>query len=187
MLEELVVQNCSPTLAGIKTGSIFSCTFESEKAMKDSLSSLNRLFKAHGLRALPLKYTDGGRSIVYIYRPELLDQDIAGSHAGRILGRFGYKPGNASACIARLMQRLRDSKPGTFPHEIGLFLGYPPEDVDGFIQHKAKEFLFCGLWKVYGDVEGAKATFTSYRTCTERCYRCWKLEGSIENILAAQP
>ncbi len=184
MLEEMVVKNCSPTLAGIKTGCIFSCRFESGKAMTDSLSSLNILFREHGLRAIPLKHTGCGHSIVYIYRPEMLKKDIAAGRAREILQNFGYDTGNVSACIARLMKRIRDSRLGSFPHEIGLFLGYPPEDVDGFIQHKAKDYKLCGMWKVYGDVEDAKTKFLSYRACTENCYRCWRSEGSIKNILS---
>ena len=37
-----------------------------------------------------------------------------------------------------------------FPHEIGVFLGYPLEDVVGFIRHRGKCFTCCGCWKSYG-------------------------------------
>ena len=36
-----------------------------------------------------------------------------------------------------------------FPHEIGVFLGYPLEDVKGFIDNKGKNCESCGVWKVY--------------------------------------
>ena len=41
-------------------------------------------------------------------------------------------------------------KKGEFPHEIGLFLGYPVEDVKGFIKNRGKNCLYSGYWKVYG-------------------------------------
>ena len=52
-----------------------------------------------------------------------------------------------------------------FPHEIGLFLGYPPEDVEGFRRNKGQNYKLCGWWKVYGDAEEAGAFF-------QRCDRC---------------
>ena len=55
-------------------------------------------------------------------------------------------------CLARLMERLKDAD--EFPHEIGLFLGYPPEDVEGFIQEPNGQ-KYTGIWKVYGDVRSA--------------------------------
>lgn len=33
---------------------------------------------------------------------------------------------------------------GAFLHEIGLLLGYPVEDVLGFIRHQGKNYLYTG-------------------------------------------
>lgn len=57
-----------------------------------------------------------------------------------------------------------------FPHEIGLFLGYPIEDVKGFIENKAECAKCVGCWKVYGDEEKAQKAFDKYKKC-ERVYR----------------
>lgn len=37
MSEEMLVRHCAPTLAGLKTGNLFSCEFEDEEAMRFSL------------------------------------------------------------------------------------------------------------------------------------------------------
>ena len=108
MSDELVVRCCAPTLAGIKTGSIFSCSYESEKSLFDEIRGLNRRLVPAGLR----------------------------EDAQRLLRENGYAGMGCEACIARLSRRLRES--GDFPHEIGLFLSYPPEDVRGFIENRAK-------------------------------------------------
>ena len=55
----------------------------------------------------------------------------------------------------------------TFPHEIGLFLGYPPKDVKGFIEEGPRCAKCTGCWQVYGDEEKALKTFERYRKCTE--------------------
>ena len=59
-------------------------------------------------------------------------------------------------------QTFKGGESGEFPHEVGLFLSYPPEDVKGFIDHRANDFKCAGLWKVYGDVEQARAAFRLY-------------------------
>jgi hypothetical protein len=64
------------------------------------------------------------------------------------------------------MERFRES--GPFPHEVGFFLGYPPEDVIGFMENNGKGCKLCGTWKVYGDVEKARACFREYSLCRKR-------------------
>ena len=46
-----------------------------------------------------------------------------------------------------------------FPHEIGFVLGYPIEDVDGFMSNGGQGARTCGRWKVYGDVDEALRRF----------------------------
>ena len=40
-----------------------------------------------------------------------------------------------------------------FPHEMGVLLGYPLEDVKGFINNRGRIFLYTGYWKVYSDLQ----------------------------------
>jgi len=54
---------------------------------------------------------------------------------------------------------------GSFPHEIGAFLGYPVEDIRGFISNSGKNCLLCGYWKVYANAEKAQRTFNKYDRC----------------------
>ena len=72
-----------------------------------------------------------------------------------------------------------------FPHEIGLFLGYPPEDVKGFIENHAKNYKFTGYWKVYGDEAEAKKLFDRYRKCTQLYTRLWHGGRTVERLTVA--
>ena len=74
---------------------------------------------------------------------------------------------------------------GEFPHEVGLFLGYPPEDVKGFIDHRANDFKCAGLWKVYGDEEKARSLFEKYRKCTEIYCTLWQSGLKLEQLAVA--
>ena len=81
------------------------------------------------------------------------------------------------------MKRMREQD--EFPHEIGLFLGYPPEDVRGFIENGARGCKCVGCWKVYGDAETARETFAKYKKCTD-VYRARYAEGrSVERLTVA--
>ena len=81
----------------------------------------------------------------------------------------------------KLLQKRIAEKP-EFPHEIGIFLGYPLEDVDGFITHQGENCKLCGCWKGYGNVEQARRTFANYEKC--RVFLCAKLSKGC-NILQA--
>lgn len=169
MSEEAVVRNCAPTLAGIKTGNLFSYRYDSINEMRDSIRFWNRRFQKKGVRVLPLRYRNR-QALIYLYRPAQLADDLHDADAKTILKQCGYMPDHAESCIARLIQRLNDSD--DFPHEIGLFLGYPPEDVSGFISHHACNYKCVGCWKVYGDEEKCRCLFAKYKQCTKIYENC---------------
>ena len=74
---------------------------------------------------------------------------------------------------------------GAFPHEIGLFLGYPPEDVEGFRLHRGRDYKLCGCWKVYSDVEGARQCFRRSDRCRAALCRRVRAGGSLPQMFRA--
>lgn len=71
MSEDIIIRNCSPTLAGLKTGNIFSCQIESKEKLIKDIRKLNSRLRSKGLRVVPLKITEQ-RAMIYIYRPAKL-------------------------------------------------------------------------------------------------------------------
>ncbi len=61
-----------------------------------------------------------------------------------------------------ILTTLRKHSTGCCPNEVGLFLGYPLEDVLGFIANDGKNCLTCGYWKVYADPEAKQILFNTY-------------------------
>ena len=182
MSEEIFVHYCSPTLAGIKTANLFSCRFADEKEMRDSVRRLNVALVKKGIRVLPLRYRDGC-ALIYAYRPSKLSQDLQQADACSLLEKRGYTFGAPERCIIQLMQRLADG--GEFPHEIGLFLGYPPEDVSGFIENRAQGCKLTGCWKVYGNEEKARMTFAKYKKCTDVYTAQFAVGRSVDRLTVA--
>ncbi|MFR7758736.1 MAG: DUF3793 family protein [Christensenellales bacterium] len=182
MSEEMIINHCSPTLAGIKTGALFNCAYPSEREMRSAVRSWNKTLSPKGLRVLPLRY-NGRTALIYIYRPAMLSIDLKNETARRLLAECGYVSETPEGCIVQLMRRFAECD--KFPHEIGLFLGYPPEDVCGFIANKACGYKCAGYWKVYGDEETAKKTFAKFEKCT-RCYCRQHAKGTgIERLAVA--
>lgn len=180
MSDQLIIRHCSPTLAGIKTGNIFTCRFTSREELTQQLRRLNKCLGCKGLRILPLRI-GASTALIYIYRPVRLEQDLSCREASEILDRCGYELASANRCVVNLVNRIKES--GDFPHEIGLFLGYPPEDVRGFMDHNARDFKCVGCWKVYGDEEKAKTLFAKYKHCTS-CYLNQLRKGNTIQQLA---
>lgn len=181
--EEMIIRNCAPTLAGIKTGNMFGCKYAHAEEMKCAVRKFNRLFAKKGIRVLPLKF-DGKRALIYVYRPSRLNDDLRAEKARNVLQSCGYGEEKASECVVRLMRRMREAE--DFPHEIGLFLGYPPDDVYGFINNRDDACKCVGYWRVYGDEEQAIRTFAKYRKCTEVYCRQYKNGRSIERLTVSE-
>ena len=82
-------------------------------------------------------------------------------------------------------QTFKGDESGEFPHEVGLFLSHPPEEVKGFIAHRANDFKCAGLWKVYGNEEKARSLFAKYKKCTEIYCALWQSGSKLEQLAVA--
>ena len=68
---------------------------------------------------------------------------------------------------------------------MGLFLSHPPENVKGFIAHRANDFKCAGLWKVYGNEEKARSLFAKYKKCTEIYCTLCQSDLKLEQLAVA--
>ena len=78
------------------------------------------------------------------------------------LKAYGYQD---SMSIMEMLEHLRYRMESSvdFPHEIGVFLGYPLMDVKYFISRRGNGYSMCGEWKVYHDVVDAQRSFLCYK------------------------
>lgn len=161
--ERHLIEHCAPTLAGIKVGNLFNCKTDTEDDIGAIIEDWNARFLDKGVQVRLIKDTAGG-ALVYVFRPAMLSKLLARREVARFLDGCGF-----SGCqglegyIERLGGHIRAAD--CFPHEIGIFLGYPLQDVQGFIQNKGRDFSLCGFWKVYSDPQHAEKLFAQYRKC----------------------
>ena len=171
---EKLAFHTAPTLLGIKCGSLISLT-TADFTLEAQSELFNSRAEAKGL-VTKILCSCGNRTLVFVYNKKLMSARLADKQVQEILMKYGY-PENVSIdqCLDILSARIRSHR--DFPHEIGIFLGYPLEDVVGFIENKGENFKFCGCWKVYGCEESAKRTFANYEKC--RKFLCSRLnEGA---------
>ena len=163
MSDNEIIRYCSPTLAGLKTASLFTTSCEDYGQLRDQILRINVKLRQSGLRMIPLSL-QRGRALIYIYREEALANDILRSSARRILEKLGYTPEDVGRSVCQLSRKVRECS--DFPHEIGFFLGYPETDVISFMEGRS-DYVCFGAWKAYSHAEEAKQTFSRYKRCTE--------------------
>jgi hypothetical protein len=92
----------------------------------------------------------GTALLLLCYNRTSLDRHLAHKGIRVLLRKAGYKPeAGTDALLSELQQRIANK--GTFPHEIGLFIGYPAKDVAAFMGLVKLPFTCQGPWKIYGN------------------------------------
>ncbi len=179
MIEEYLIHHCSPTLASLKTANLVNMPYNNFDEFTDSIDKWNKEFENKGLELLILRVNDA-KALVYVYRKTKLQKDLNKSGVKEFLKENGYENNDADYCVKMLRQKLENKK--EFPHEIGLFLGYPLGDVVGFINNCGKNCKISGCWKVYCNECEAIKTFTKFKKCRKLYEKLW-LEGRSINKL----
>ena len=179
--EAVLVRQCAPTLAGMKPGSIFCFHHSSLEASRQKVCQWNKQLEPFGLTVQILLERPGSSSvIVFVYRHDRLEQMLSDDAYQSFLAEAGYEDANLDGLLEQLSYRLRTQP--EFPHEIGVFLGYPLRDVIGFIENHGRNFTCCGFWKSYGDPAEMQVCFACYRRCIQTYVAMFEQGIPIERL-----
>ena len=179
-MEMTVAYHCAPALAGIKPSNLVSFCSKKHSDLDARIAAWNTQLNPSGIYFEKICKCRK-RVLVLVYRRKNMEALLAEKDVAAELGKAGYPAGEGlEAVIGHLKTRL--SANGGFPHEVGLFLGYPPEDVAGFCRYCGQKYKYCGHWKVYGDVDQAKALFEQYDRCRDSLCRRVGMGLSIVQI-----
>ena len=171
-LEQELIDWCAPTLAGLKPANLFRCP--ASPALFHSIREWNEKLKPFGLRIRVMKWCRRTKScLIYVCRWDWICRTLAQADTAEFLRTNGYDLSKGTeSVLCQLSRRLCLQE--DFPHEIGVFLGYPLHDVIGFIENRGQNYSCCGHWKCYGDADRAQRTLDIYKRCTavyKRMYR----------------
>ena len=162
--EKSIIQNCSATLAGMKEGNLFNHRFETENECRGAIEEANTELNGKGVYIELLEHVDDFY-LIYVYRREKLCKYLKNSKARALLQKYGYETGeDIEGIIEYLKGRIETTS--KFPHEIGVFLGYPIDDIRGFVRNRGRNCIKCGIWKVYSNPHEAEKIFCKLEKCS---------------------
>ena len=156
--EHILANHCSPVLMGTKLSNLISVSKMDFASNEEFLSNYKSLLKPYGIAIEKLCECEE-RMQLFVYNEERLARYLKKSRIAKFLSEYGYESNDLDVCISVLKSKLRHFE---FPHEIGIFLGFPLDDVIGFIENQGQNYVFCRYWKVYHNPELAKRTFNLY-------------------------
>lgn len=105
---------------------------------------------------------------VLFYNEEEIKNILSQYRYDKFLKELGY---STKMSVEESLLLLKKRYETVCPHEIGVFLGYPMEEVREFIKNPDKQCLMFGYWKVYHDIDYAKKIFRRYDKCKEKVAR----------------
>lgn len=96
MLEKMIIEHCAPTLAGIKTANMFSFKFSSVNMLYAELKEANQKLNPKGVY-IEILTLCSQRALIYVYRRQKLQEDLADAGVKRLLWWNGYR-GEGGCC-----------------------------------------------------------------------------------------
>lgn len=157
---ETIIRHCSPTLANIKIANLF--TTKLTKNIFCEVKRINALLNSKGIFFEILRISNN-TALIYAYRKSKLNELLKNSAIKSFLNQMGYTNLKLKYIFKTLKSHLLKTD---FPHEIGVFLGYPLSDIKAFICDKGANAKYVGCWKAYSNEEYARKIFEKYRKCT---------------------
>lgn len=162
MLEALLAYHCAPAFAGIKPSNIAACRKSKFPDLYKDIDRLNDELNRNDIYIEILCECEK-RALLLVYRKKILEKHLKQQNNRAFLSMYGYpENGGISDYIDFLRTRLANDG---FPHEIGVFLGYPLRDIYAFIKHRDEGCLLIGEWKVYHNATEAEKLFRRFKAC----------------------
>ncbi|MCR5764308.1 MAG: DUF3793 family protein [Treponema sp.] len=169
--EQMIVYFGAPALCGLKSANLLSV--KSNQFSAEKILEWNCRLSSLGKKIIPV-IRSSSNVLLFIYDERLLYKALCGKE--QILYLMGKKYPIAKGLDALVQELLaRMSGQMSFPHEVGLFLGYPLEDVVSFEKDGGRSSKYSGMWQVYGNVEDARRKMMLYRQCSLTCSRYFNM------------
>ncbi|MGG7097038.1 DUF3793 family protein [Clostridium sardiniense] len=169
----------APVVGGLKPSS----TITLKKDSKEYLVWNN--YKETFLNKIGLKHVvlreDDKAIILLIYSEKNLEKFINNKETKEFLLKLEYNlQDNLGSILDKLVQRYNRFH---CPHELGVFLGIPLEDVIDFMECTTKKCLLCGYWKVFNNSDDALEIFNNYNRSKELVLDSVIFDAKSEEII----
>lgn len=178
-IETQLALQCAPLIAGLKLSNLLIIPLS-------LLPKVKQLLKGSWISYYVL-YITGHKATVLLYSRTKMEDYLCDPAVTSFLVKEGYEDVSCEGVLAEFRKRCLDyvQNNAGYPHEIGIILGYPLEDIVGFIEHQGQNYLYTGYWKVYCNVEEKINLFERYEKAKEDLIRKVHMGVNINNIINA--
>ena len=173
LLQNMLAIHSSPAICGIKASNLINIKISDE--LYEEIEELNNRYP--NLCFCVLK-NDGTNALILVYRRKVLERYLFKNDNKSFLDSIGYNTESVDEMLSHLKERITMD---SFPHEIGVFLGYELEDIKSYIE--GEKCLYVGYWKVYSKVQEKKEIFDKFTKCRNAVIRMLNKGFPIENFM----
>lgn len=169
-IRELLAYQCMPTLLKLKPASLITVDKRMVPNLEELYSLIQIYLEHYACSFITFQETEN-RLYLFLYSEHLLWQSMTTGMRQSFLESYGYpvRKEQIAQSLSLLGKRYRNYwVTGEFPHEIGILLGYPLADVEGFIRNNGRNYILCGMWKVYHRVKVAESAFLCFHQMKSR-------------------
>ena len=148
------IEQIGSTIVGVKPACLISV------GSKECIKLCGTHFAATGSVRCAIVKKAQGRKQLFIYHCECIKAVLDNPENRRYLYALGYpEAGEVDQYVQVLIRKIRSAQ---FPHEIGIFFGYPLKDVCGFMGAEIPYRKTMG-WRMYGDTRASEKIYNQYR------------------------
>ncbi len=160
-IETQLALQCAPLITGLKVSNLLIISKGNEEVVK-------RILNRTGISYYRLIQTRT-KTTFLLFRRNELEEFLSDENVRNVLMKAGYKSLQIDKILRTFSLRYEAYMQGDkcFPHEMGLLLGYPVEDVVGFVENNGKNFLYSGYWKVYENQKAKVKLFDKFKVAEE--------------------
>lgn len=154
-----VLEVLGPVILGSKPSEILNISINDE-LRNSKLQEIENFFSdCIKISYKVINTCDGGTRILFVNKNSLANV-LSNKKCVNFLKFIGY-PANANVndYLDILINKLHSKD---FPHEIGIFLGYPLKDVVGFMGYGNYKFYKTKNWRIYGDPSISEKVYNNF-------------------------
>jgi len=176
-IEMQLALQCAPLIAGLKISNLLIIPETNEKIFGEIIEKTD--ISVYNL----LNYR--GKAIYLLYREAKIIEFLQSEKAKEVFINEGYESLLLNDILHSFQKRYEHYRVegGEFPHEMGLLLGYPVEDVVGFMENDGDNFLCSGYWKVYERPQEKQLLFRQFEYAKESLIRLISCGVSMKEIV----
>ncbi|WP_461809926.1 DUF3793 family protein [Faecalimonas sp.] len=160
-IETQLALQCAPLITGLKISNLLIVSVENERQVKEIIGK-------SGLSYYKMLQTE--KKVTYLlFRRKQLEEFLCRKEIRQFFQQEGYSVFEFGKILKTFQMRYATymKEGGVFPHEMGLLLGYPLEDVKGFMENEGRCFLYAGYWKVYENMTEKLKLFHKFEVAKE--------------------